>query len=161
MDILLIREPDSSHLVGQFPEDVKKILKIPTDKPTACTVTVRRSRESNSKLWGLCTYFWHNLPDRYWYEDEFGDLCRSFGSVEALYDYLKLQVGFCHTVKIGDKISYIPKSTNFSSLKDEIKYKEDFQKPAIAHLAIMADSTVEQLWEKCMKWVEWKKGFWM
>jgi len=134
-----------------WPIDIKRSEKIPLNKPFAVETKVQRDYKANSKLWALCSYFVANLPERY-FTNIYNDLNPMFPTAQGLYEWLKIRVGYCDVYEMEGVVYKVPKSSSFSTEKDELNYLEKFNKPAIRELARMSDMEIYDLTQASIQW---------
>jgi hypothetical protein len=121
--------------------------KMPPNTMIEFNVKVDRNPESNGKLWSLCSFVVENLPERYWHDGK-----PEFPSKELLYEWLKIEVGFCDVIFHNGSTVKIPKETKFDKLEDENDYLEKFHNPAVEYLALMMDMSISDLYISSQEW---------
>lgn len=144
-------------IVPALPEDIKKIRRVKPNVVQEYETIQKRNPESNSRLWACAAYFLAHPTDGYKNYNEFGEVVCVFPNIRILYEYLKLEIGFCFVQEINGELIKIPKRSNFSDLKDEEEYMNEFHDPAMDHLSKMANMPRGELiwcsleWSKTLK----------
>ncbi len=136
-------------LVPITSDDLKKIKKLPSEKPVEITMKSKRQPESLRQLWA-CVHFVYDHHPEHWND--------YWNSYNELYDWLKFNVGWTITMGAGDQVYRYPRPTNFTEEKSEEEFVDKFQKPALKKLAdIMEYQNSYELCEAAITWSKMKR----
>ena len=124
--IMKLHGEEDVSLCPIFAEDREKIRRLPENKIVEVTIKQRRDTKGIGKVWACCTFVYEHCPESYegfWH------------SVDELYEWLKMEIGWTVVVGKGQQIHRFPRHTNFRDEKDEREIEEKFINPALRALA--------------------------